>query len=149
EATRQHKPDAIGLSGLLVKSAHQMVITASDFKDGDLKIPLLVGGAALSEKFTTTRIGPAYGAPTFYAKDAMTGLRIMNELMDPATRESVIAAHIYTSPENAAAPEKPARLAPSIERSSKVRTDIPIPDAPYMDRRVRNVPNLSEIWSYI
>ena len=61
-----------------------MVTTASDFKDHGVDVPLLVGGAALSEKFTTTRIGPAYGSPTFYAKDAMTGLRIMNELMDPA-----------------------------------------------------------------
>ena len=33
QAWREHQPDAIGLSGLLVKSAHQMVTTASDFKD--------------------------------------------------------------------------------------------------------------------
>ena len=34
-------------------------------------------------------------------------------------------------------------------RSRKVRTDIPIPPAPYLDRRVRDVPNLAEVWSYI
>jgi len=96
-AWREHSPDAIGLSGLLVKSAHQMVTTASDFKDHGVSVPLLVGGAALSEKFTTTRIGPAYGSATFYAKDAMTGLRIMNELMDPATREVVVSTHIFTT----------------------------------------------------
>ena len=79
------KPDAIGLSGLLVKSAQQMVTTAADFKEHGVDVPLLVGGAALSERFTKTRIGPAYGAPTFYAKDAMTGLRMMNEMMDPAS----------------------------------------------------------------
>ena len=72
-----------------------MVTTASDFKDNGVRVPLLVGGAALSEKFTTTRIGPAYGAPTFYAKDAMTGLRIMNELMDPATRDAVHRARMF------------------------------------------------------
>ena len=67
-----------------------------DFKDHGVEVPLLVGGAALSEQFTTTRIGPAYASPTFYAKDAMTGLRIMNELMDPATREVVMQhAHFY------------------------------------------------------
>ena len=55
-AWREHKPDAIGLSGLLVKSAHQMVTTASDFKDHGVEVPLLVGGAALSERFTITRI---------------------------------------------------------------------------------------------
>ena len=85
-AFKEHKPDAIGLSGLLVKSAQQMVITGEDLCNAGIQVPLLVGGAALSEKFTTTKIAPAYGAATFYAKDAMTGLRLMNEIMDPATR---------------------------------------------------------------
>ncbi len=53
QAWQEHQPDAIGLSGLLVKSAQQMVTTASDFKDHGVSVPLLVGGAALSEKFTT------------------------------------------------------------------------------------------------
>jgi 5-methyltetrahydrofolate--homocysteine methyltransferase len=148
QAWRDHKPDAIGLSGLLVKSAHQMVTTASDFKDHGVDIPLLVGGAALSEKFTTTRIGPAYGAPTFYAKDAMTGLRIMNELMDPATREVVISSHLFL-PADTSRVESPAVVNTGTARSAKVRTGIPIPAAPYLDRRVRDVPNLQEIWSYI
>src|SRR5271165_2950880 len=88
KAFQAHHPDAIGLSGLLVKSAQQMVITANDLKDAGIDVPLLVGGAALSETFTNTRIGPAYGdAAVCYAKDAMTGLRIMNQLMDPAERE--------------------------------------------------------------
>ena len=38
---------------------------------------------------------------------------------------------------------------PGTARSPKVRTDIPIPAAPYLDRRVREVPNLQEVWSYI
>ena len=70
------------------------VTTVQDFRDNGVRAPLLVGGAALSEKFATTRIGPAYGAPTFYAKDAMTGLRIMNEIMDPELREEVLSKHI-------------------------------------------------------
>ena len=148
QAWRQHQPDAIGLSGLLVKSAHQMVTTASDFKDHGVDVPLLVGGAALSEKFTTTRIGPAYGSATFYAKDAMTGLRIMNELMDPAQRDVVVSTHIFTT-----AGAAPVEAAPAINtgtaRSPKVHIDIPIPAAPYLDRRVREIPNLHEVWSYI
>ncbi|HVO98949.1 MAG TPA: methionine synthase [Bryobacteraceae bacterium] len=147
-AWKEHKPDAIGLSGLLVKSAHQMVTTASDFKDHGVEVPLLVGGAALSEKFTTTRIGPAYGAPTFYAKDAMTGLAIMNELTDPATREAALKAHVFTANGDAPASEVPA-VNTGTTRSSKVRTDIPIPSVPYLDRRVRAIPNLAELWSYM
>jgi len=149
QAWREHSPDAIGLSGLLVKSAHQMVTTASDFKDHGVAVPLLVGGAALSEKFTTTRIGPAYGSATFYAKDAMTGLRIMNELMDPATREVVISTHLFTTADPSLFKEAAAHINTGTARSPKVRVDIPIPAAPYLDRRVREVPNLQEVWSYI
>ncbi len=87
EAYREHSPDAIGLSGLLVKSAQQMVITAGDLREHEIRVPLLVGGAALSEKYTNGKIGPAYGEAVCYAKDAMTGLRLLNEIMDPATRE--------------------------------------------------------------
>src|SRR5207244_4777224 len=89
QAYRQHAPDAIGLSGLLVKSAQQMVITAGDLKEAGIRIPLLVGGAALSDKFTRGKIAPAYDELVCYAKDAMTGLRLMNEVMDPGQREAL------------------------------------------------------------
>ena len=93
KAYAQHKPDAIGLSGLLVKSAQQMVITANDLKDAGIIVPLFVGGAALSAKFTQTKIAPSYGQAVFYAKDAMTGLRLLNEFMDPGTRDTVVHAN--------------------------------------------------------
>src|SRR5439155_17324095 len=54
-------------------------------------------------------------------------------------------------------PEPARTAAPVVEtlppmtqlRSAKVRVDLPIPAAPYLDRKVRDVPQLSEIWSYI
>jgi 5-methyltetrahydrofolate--homocysteine methyltransferase len=149
EAYREHAPDAIGLSGLLVKSAQQMVITAGDLREHQIRVPLLVGGAALSEKYTNGKIGPAYGEAVCYAKDAMTGLKLLNEIMDPATRESVLRVHT-----NVVAPmeiERPAEpLAPLTEiRSRKVNLGIPIPAAPYLDRKLRDVPHLAELWSYI
>src|SRR4029078_254937 len=88
EAWREHHPDAIGLSGLLVKGARQMGSTASDFKEHGVDVPRLVGGAALSERFANPRIGPAYGGPTFYAKDAMTGLAMIDELVDPRSSDA-------------------------------------------------------------
>jgi 5-methyltetrahydrofolate--homocysteine methyltransferase len=149
KAFHKHQPDAIGLSGLLVKSAQQMVTTGGDLKDAGIQVPLLVGGAALSEKFTKTRIAPAYEAPTLYAKDAMTGLRLMNEIMDPALREQVLASHIFHDvPVELAAPEQVAVPSGRV-RSPKVRTALPIPPAPYLDRKIRLVPNLPELWSYI
>ncbi|MDE3159266.1 MAG: methionine synthase [Acidobacteriota bacterium] len=148
-ACQQYKPDAIGLSGLLVKSTQQMVTTASDFKAAGIRVPLLVGGAALSEKFVRTRIAPAYSEAVCYAKDAMAGLRLLNHIMDPDERAGVLEAHrAIEAPILAARPvEAVTPLATS--RSPRVRTDIPIPAAPYLLRKVRDVPQLAEVWSYI
>src|SRR5215470_2444575 len=150
KAFQEHKPDAIGLSGLLVKSAQQMVITASDLKDAGVRIPLLVGGAALSGKFTQQKIAPSYGNAVCYAKDAMTGLRLMNELMDPATRPTVLEEHTASSGDGASVTTTVAlkELAP-VTRSPKVRADLPIEPVAYLDRKVRLVPDLREVWSYI
>ena len=73
-AAVKSQPDFIGLSGLLVRSCEQMTITARELTKAGLKAPLLVGGAALTEKFTGANIVPSYGGPVFYAKDAMEGL---------------------------------------------------------------------------
>src|SRR5438105_10653629 len=74
QAVREHKPDVVGLSGLLVKSAQQMVATATDLKAAGVDLPLLVGGAALSRNFVDRQIAPAYGGTVGYAQDAMRGL---------------------------------------------------------------------------
>src|ERR1700732_666062 len=94
-AHREHRPDAIGLSGLLVKSAQQMVTTAADLREAGITVPLLVGGAALSEKFTRMKIAPQYSTAVRYAKDAMTGLRLMHQLSDPSQRDAALLAHTH------------------------------------------------------
>ena len=148
-AWHAHRPDAIGLSGLLVKSAQQMVVTAEDLCTAGIAAPLLVGGAALSEKFTRNRIAPSYKAPTIYAKDAMTGLRLLNEIMNPASRDAVLAAHTARGEAIPGAPTAAPAVRAAERRSSRVRLDVPVPAAPYLDRRVREVRNLAEVWSYI
>jgi len=149
KACQEHKPDAIGLSGLLVKSAQQMVTTAGDLKAAGIEIPLLVGGAALSAKFTQTKIAPSYSKAVCYAKDAMTGLRLMNELMDPATRETVVRQHTTSASGMDVTTTVKAAEIPKVARSPRVRTGLPIPTVHYLDRKVRLVPDLREIWSYI
>jgi 5-methyltetrahydrofolate--homocysteine methyltransferase len=90
QAYREEKPDSIGLSGLLVKSAQQMVITAQDLKSAGIDIPLLVGGAALTRKFTDTKIAQEYDGLVLYAKDAMNGLDLANQVMDREQREKMV-----------------------------------------------------------
>lgn len=90
EAFRKEKPDAIGLSGLLVKSAQQMVVTAQDLRTAGIDVPIMVGGAALSRKFTKTRIAPEYEGLVLYAKDAMDGLDLANQLSNPEQKARLI-----------------------------------------------------------
>ncbi len=149
KAYHDHKPDAIGLSGLLVKSAQQMVVTANDLKEAGIHVPLLVGGAALSERYTTGKIGPAYSSPTLYAKDAMTGLALMNLLSDPATAEQTRKKYLFL---DAPAPAQTVVHEPVVitkNRSAKVNASVEIPPVAYTDRKVRSVPQLTEVWSYI
>jgi 5-methyltetrahydrofolate--homocysteine methyltransferase len=113
-----------------VKSAQQMVITAADLREVGIRLPLLVGGAALSEKFTRGKITPAYEAAVCYSKDALTGLRLLNQIMDPATREALLAAHVHSGPAVGEGQAEAAVGPQAQARGSKVRTDIPIPPAP-------------------
>ena len=153
-AYAEHRPDAIGLSGLLVKSTQQMATTAADLNAAGIRVPLLVGGAALSDRFTRTKIAPAYAEAVCYAKDAMAGLQLMNQLMDPAKREAVMAAHrpeeqVSSAAAASAGAGGTASGTAQTRRSDRVRADIPLPPAPYLDRKVRDVPQLAEVWSYI
>jgi 5-methyltetrahydrofolate--homocysteine methyltransferase len=147
EACHAHDPAAIGLSGLLVKSAHQMVATAAALKAAGLHTPLLVGGAALTEQFTTTRIAPAYGGRVYYASDAMAGLAIMNGLAGAAR----VALTEAPAPPPAVLP--PPLTPDRSARCMKVRRPVdragtPIPAAPYLDRRVVQPP-VRSVWPFL
>ncbi len=91
KAVEKHKPDFIGLSGLLVKSAQEMVATADELRAHGIDLPIFVGGAALTEKFTYGRIAAAYGGPVVYARSAMTGLDLANRLFDDGKRDALLA----------------------------------------------------------
>ncbi len=126
-----------------------MVVTAGDLRDAGVRVPLLVGGAALSGKFTEQKIAPSYGSAVCYAKDAMTGLRLMNELMDPASREKLLREAAAAKPVLAAAAPRRVSDAPRVLRSPRVPADLPISPVADLTRKVRLVPDLHEVWSYI
>jgi 5-methyltetrahydrofolate--homocysteine methyltransferase len=148
QAVREHRPDAIGLSGLLVKSAQQMVLTAEDLKDAGISLPLLVGGAALSDRFTRGKIAPAYGNTVVYANDAMNGLDILNKLMDPQSRAKLESDLLERDLGVVARVSEPV-VAETEHRSSKISLDVPIPSVPDLERHVEEVRDLDEVWSYI
>ena len=150
EAVKRVSPHIIGLSGLLVKSAQQMTVTADDLTNAGITIPVLVGGAALSPKFTATKIAPRYDGPVFYAKDAMTGLDLANQLQDGKARAALldknkeIQEHLATpvpAPAvNGAAAEVPRAV---------IRTDHDIPTPPDLKLHVLENFSVDEIFRYV
>ena len=146
-ACRAHDPDVVGMSGLLVKSAHQMVVTAQDLRAAGITVPLLVGGAALTANFTRRRIAPSYGQLTCYAKDAMSGLALLERVLDPQSRSTLEAEHAPLV--EAGKAEAAARGVSSTRRSSRARADLLPLRCPYVERRLMESADLPEVWSYI
>lgn len=151
QAVREYKPDMIGLSGLLVKSAQQMVLTADDFAHAGIHLPLLVGGAALTKKFTLTKIADKYAGPVMYAKDAMDGLDLANQLMDASKRDNIIA---QTEKEREAFVAKASTPAPTVVKTSEkvksdIRRDAPVFTPPDLTRHVLRDYPVSMIRPYL
>jgi len=150
KAYREHRPDAIGLSGLLVKSAQMMVVTAQDLSAAEIDCPLLVGGAALSARFTRTKIAPQYGGLVAYANDAMNGLDLANQIVDANRREQLAAqldAETARMLKAVGTQAAPARA--SVEDRPAVRQDVEIPRPPDLRLHVVRNHDLDEIFGYI
>ena len=77
------KADAIGMSGLLVKSTLIMRDNLEELNDRGLsRIPVLLGGAALTRTYVERDLREVYEGRLFYGKDAFEGLRVMDRLGD-------------------------------------------------------------------
>ena len=81
-AVREHRPLAVGLSGLLVESARAMKEYLALFAGAGLRLPVLCGGAALTERYVVEELQPLYPGPVHYAGNAMDGLRILREVAE-------------------------------------------------------------------
>ncbi len=101
-AADRHRPDAIGLSGLLVESVKAMSEYLEIFAESGLHIPVICGGAALTKKYLDVRMKPSYPAGVHYAKDAMDGLKILKEIVGKPdiTSRSVIRKRKHKSKKN-------------------------------------------------
>ncbi|MFO0723964.1 MAG: methionine synthase [Myxococcota bacterium] len=151
QATRTHKPDIIGLSGLLVKSAQEMVVTADDLSRAGSKTPIMVGGAALSRKFVDTKIAPKYaGGLVTYARDAMDGLDLAKRIVSPVEQEKLVVELAQARAKYDGEAQRPDH-APS---TSTVRSrQVPFSDSPpsppdFEAHILKNTP-LEHIWAYV
>ncbi|WP_420911556.1 methionine synthase [Schinkia azotoformans] len=150
KAIKEEKPDIVGLSGLLVKSAQQMVLTAQDMKQANISVPLLVGGAALSRKFTDTRISPEYDGLVLYAKDAMNGLDLANRLQDAEERTKIINEKIEAR--NTAKVEEQQRNRSTIlaeNMRSTVSKDVPVFKPRDLEQHILKEYSIAHVEPYI
>ena len=152
-AHHEHKPDIIGLSGLLVKSAQMMVETVRDFRQAGVTCPILVGGAALSNRFTRLRISPEHEGLVAYAPDAMTGLALANTIQEADQREELAAALRAEESEMRDAEQlrvsgEGADAAPAVA-PAQVSHDIQVPNPPDLLPHVLRDYDLEKVFPYI
>lgn len=79
-AVKRHRPDAVGLSGLLVESARTMKDYLATFESAGIRLPVLLGGAALTSGFVSRELQPLYRGPVYYCQTALDGLRVMRRI---------------------------------------------------------------------
>src|SRR5438067_519967 len=80
-AYEEHKADAIGMSGLLVKSTLIMKDNLEVMNERGINIPVVLGGAALTRRYVEDDLKSLYKGTLFYARDAFAGLHTMDKLM--------------------------------------------------------------------
>lgn len=89
--TREHA-DALGMSGLLVKSTAIMKENLEVMQSRNISIPVVLGGAALTRKFVEKDLRALYSGRLSYAQDAFDGLHFMEELKTPQKPVQEVAA---------------------------------------------------------
>jgi 5-methyltetrahydrofolate--homocysteine methyltransferase len=153
-AAREINADAIGLSGLLVKSTLEMKYVLQDLETLGLTIPVICGGAALTRKYVEEDLRKEYSGPVFYAEDAFAGLHAIADLTstDVSVRDSREAegrtVKVFAKG-NSAAPELTlVELTPE-GRSPVVERVTPLPKPAFWGTRVFKNYKLDEIFPYI
>ncbi|MQA62158.1 MAG: methionine synthase [Actinophytocola sp.] len=151
DAAEKHRVDAIGMSGLLVKSTVIMKDNLKEMNSRGVsdKFPVMLGGAALTRTFVENDLDEVYEGDVRYAKDAFEGLNLMDRLMaikrGETPREDAVDA--AKKAERKARRERSLRIAekrkaqqpeaagPALARSD-VAVDVPVPSPPFWGSRV-------------
>ena len=154
QAAEEHRADAIGMSGLLVKSTLIMRENLEELNGrGMATIPVLLGGAALTRTYVERDLRQVYEGRVFYGKDAFEGLRTMDRLIElkrtgehdpdfgrvlggrnlPPRRSQLAALEVSDAP----------------PRSPEVATDNPVYVPPFLGARVAKGIALDDIAAYL
>ncbi|HZU43872.1 MAG TPA: methionine synthase, partial [Terriglobales bacterium] len=149
KAALEQKADAIGLSGLLVKSTLEMKYVLQDLQRQSLDFPVICGGAALTRKYVEDDLRREYTSGVFYADDAFAGLHIMEDLVSPNGKREARIKEGKTVKEFVKPVTSAEAAAPTTERSSAVSDAPNIPTPPFYGVRVKKDFDLREVFQYI
>ncbi len=167
EAWKDTEADAIGLSGLLVKSVNVMEENLKELNELGHTVPVILGGAALTRHYAEGYLRSTYDGSLYYGKDAFEGLRLMDLLttgrtaeidaeIDERTAKRTAAEEVVaqsrakqaTQQDEFAASKADGAGVAVLERSD-IATDIGVPEAPFWGTRVVEGLDLDEIYPFI
>jgi 5-methyltetrahydrofolate--homocysteine methyltransferase len=156
--------DAIGMSGLLVKSVVVMKENLDEMTRLGKKVPVLLGGAALSRHYCETELRSAYavgGGHVYYGRDAFEGLRIMDQIK--SGKEGDLNTEIIARLEKRE--EVDAKVAAmnaakggedfvdttgsTNQEPGAIISDVPVPVPPFWGSRIVESLNMDHIYPYI
>jgi 5-methyltetrahydrofolate--homocysteine methyltransferase len=152
DAADEHDADAIGMSGLLVKSTVVMRENLEELNQRGIasRWPVMLGGAALTRAYVEQDLAQLFDGEVRYARDAFEGLRLMDAVMavkrgDPGAQLPMLRDRRVKGP---VAP-RPTSDTVVVPARSDVATDNTVPKAPFWgDRIVKGVP-LAEVAAYL
>jgi len=169
-AYEEHNADAIGMSGLLVKSTLIMKDNLEVMNERGVGAPVVLGGAALTRRYVEDDLKSIYKGTLFYARDAFAGLHTMDKLMNgvaqtsvcegdgdhrlksvPPEAEDLIGEEAKRGERKATRPRGVLKISGDTTHTvrSDVRTDIPIPQPPFFgSRAVLDIP-IENVFAYV
>jgi len=154
-AVKEHEADALGMSGLLVKSTLIMRDNLIELDEHGLShVPVLLGGAALTRSYVEKDLRESYSGRVFYGRDAFEGMSVMDRLMQ-LRRNGIEDPDFGRIPTGRGLPSRstPAKDtgapvgAPT--RSPEVAADNPVFRPPFVGSRVVKGISLDEIATYV
>lgn len=169
QAAEEHTADAIGMSGLLVKSTLIMRENLELMNERGITVPVVLGGAALTRRYVEDDLKSLYKGTLFYARDAFAGLHTMDKLVTgngPSESATTAVSTVETAEDDvedlvgeeaklgirkAAHPRgaRPAKGDTTHTTRSQVLEDVEIPKAPFYGSRVVEDVSLDEVFAFV
>ncbi|MDP6020964.1 MAG: methionine synthase [Alphaproteobacteria bacterium] len=161
EAVKEHDADAIGMSGLLVKSTTIMKDNLEELCRQQIHLPVMLGGAALTRNFVEEDCAQAYEAASgrvAYARDAFDGLDLMARVADSDFDNYIVERNGRREgkPTNKRRKLGQPTLMPRPLDLEEVRTrreelhkGVAVPDAPFLGHRVIEQVGIKSLLPYL